>query len=168
MSIKMKVKMTDQVMYDFLLYHNYTHINGLLSTMLGIVCLGIAINSGLKGDSSGAIMLGAVAFVLVLMEPINLKNTAKRQVKNTEMFEKPLMYELSDEGLSVKQNGKKELNKWENFAKVVSTNKSLIVYVTRVRAIILPKEAMGDDYMAVVEMISTHMPAKKVKIRHVK
>ena len=51
--------------------------------------------------------------------------------------------------------------------RVVSTSKSLVIYITRVRAIILPKEAMGDDYPAVVELISKNVPAKKVKIRHV-
>lgn len=168
MSIKIEVKMTDKAMYDFMLYHNYTHASGLFGAMLGVVCLGLAINNGINGQISSACILGLMAFIMICMEPINLKQTAKRQVKTTEMFQQPLHYELSDEGLKVEQNGQSETNPWENFMKAVSTNTSLILYVTRVRAIILPKESLGEDYMAVVEMISTHMPAKKVKIRHVK
>ena len=30
MSVKFEVKMTDKIMYDFLLYHTYTHMSGLL------------------------------------------------------------------------------------------------------------------------------------------
>ena len=30
MSVKFEVKMTDKIMYDFLLYHTYTHMRGLL------------------------------------------------------------------------------------------------------------------------------------------
>lgn len=168
MTVKFEVKMTDQAMYDFLLYHNYTHASGLLGAMLGVVCLGLAINNGINGQISSACILGLMAFIMICMEPINLKQTAKRQVKTTEMFQEPLRYEMTEEGLTVEQNGQSETNSWDNFMKVVSTNKSIIMYVTRVRAIILPKESLGSDYIQAVKMISTHMPAKKVKIRHAK
>ena len=82
------------------------------------------------------------------------------------MFQEPLEYEISEEGITVSQHEESALNEWKDFAKVVSTSKSLILYITRVRAIILPREAMGDDYMKVVEMISKNVPAKRVKIRH--
>ena len=41
------------------------------------------------------------------------------------------------------------------------------VYVTKVRALIFPRESLGEQYAAAVQMISTHMSAKKVNIRHV-
>ena len=84
------------------------------------------------------------------------------------MFQKPLEYEVTEKGLTVTQNGQSAENTWDNIMRVVSTSKSLIIYITRMRAIILPKESMGDDYMAVVELISKNVPAKKVKIRHVR
>ena len=59
------------------------------------------------------------------------------------------------------------MNKWEEFDKAVSTQKSVILYITRVRAIIFPKECMGEQYEEVLKMIHTHMPASKVKIRHI-
>ena len=84
------------------------------------------------------------------------------------MFQKSLEYEVTENGISVTQDGQSAENSWENIMKVVSTSKSLVIYITRVRAIILPKESMGEDYMAVVEIISKNVPAKKVKIRHVR
>ena len=83
------------------------------------------------------------------------------------MFQKPLQYEITEKGISVTQNGESAENTWDHIMRVVSTSKSLVIYITRVRAIILPKESMGDDYPAVVELISKNVPAKKVKIRHV-
>ena len=38
MSVKFEVKMTDKIMYDFLLYHTYTHMSGLLGAMIGSAC----------------------------------------------------------------------------------------------------------------------------------
>ena len=74
---------------------------------------------------------------------------------------------MTEKGITVTQDGQSAENTWDNIMRVVSTGKSLVIYITRVRAIILPKESMGDDYMAVVELISKNVPAKKVKIRHV-
>ncbi len=161
MSIKFEVKMTDKIMYDFLLYHSYTSPSGLFATLVGVGCLMFSINKGMNGDSQSAIMLGALAAMLLISTPFTLKTSAKNQVKSSEMFQKSLEYEVTENGISVTQDGQSAENSWENIMKVVSTSKSLVIYITRVRAIILPKESMGEDYMAVVEIISKNVPAKK-------
>lgn len=160
--------MTDKIMYDFLLYHSYTSASGLFATLIGVGCFILAVYKGVNGDSQSAILFGALGAMLLFSTPFTLKSSAKNQVKNTEMFQKPLEYEVTEKGLTVTQNGQSAENTWDNIMRVVSTSKSLIIYITRMRAIILPKESMGDDYMAVVELISKNVPAKKVKIRHVR
>ena len=118
MSVKFEVKMTDKIMYDFLLYHTYTHMSGLLGAMIGVLALGMGINYMLSGDSMAAMP----AFILAALE---------------------------------------------DFSKAVSTNRAVILYVTRMRALIFPRESMEEQYEAAVKMISTHMPPKNVKIRHI-
>lgn len=167
MSIKFEVNMTDKIMYDFLLYHSYTSASGMLTTLVGVGCFILAVYKGANGESQSAILFAALGFMLLFSTPFTLKSSAKNQVKNTEMFKKPLKYEVTEKGISVTQDGESAENAWDNILKVVSTGKSLVIYITRVRAIILPKEAMGDDYPAVVELISKHVAPKKVKIRHV-
>ena len=97
----------------------------------------------------------------------SLKGKAKTQVQRTKMFQKPLEYELSEEGVTVRQGELEVTNKWEDFSKAVSTNRAVILYVTRMRALIFPRESMEEQYEAAVKMISTHMPPKNVKIRHI-
>lgn len=168
MSVKFEVKMTEKAMYDFLLYHTYTHVNGLLGALIGAAFLVIAGYKGVNGEYDGIVLFVGMGLLMLLMTPLSLRSSARNQVKNTKMFQEPLKYEMTEEGLSVEQNGEKALNPWDEFEKAVSTGHSLILYVTRVRAIILPKDQLGDDYMAAVKMISTHIPPKRVKIRHVK
>ena len=72
---------------------------------------------------------------------------------------------MTEDGITVRQDGVEATNKWDEFAKVISTKKIVVVYVNRVRALIFPRECMGEQYGAVVEMIRTHMPAKRVKIK---
>ena len=83
------------------------------------------------------------------------------------MFQKPLEYELTEEGIVVSQEDAKAETKWEEVTKAVSTQKSVILYLGRVRALILPKACMGDQYEEALKMIHTHIPSNKVKIRHI-
>lgn len=168
MSVKFEVKMTDKIMYDFLLYHTYTHLSGLLGAILGVIALGDTISLSIAGNSAAATSTFIAAVLLLVVFPLSLKRRAKTQVNSSEMFQKPLQYELSEEGVCVRQDDQEALNKWESFEKAVSTNRSVILYVTRMRVLIFPKESMGEQYEAAIKMISTHMPPKKVKIRHIR
>lgn len=46
---------------------------------------------------------------------------------------------LDDEGIHVSQNGTEEMQKWEDIRKAVSTNRSIIVYTSKVNACIFPE-----------------------------
>ena len=83
------------------------------------------------------------------------------------MFKKPLEYEFNETGVIVRQDDLEAVNEWGDFAKAVSTQKCVILYLNRVRALIFPKECMGEQYEKVLKMIHTHMPPSKVKIRHI-
>ena len=168
MSVKFEVKMTDKIMYDFMLYHTYTHMSGLLGAIIGVISVGLGIKFIAAGDTVSAMPAFIFAILFLIVTPVSLKGRAKTQVQKAKMFQKPLEYEMTEEGVTVRQDDLEATNKWDEFAKAVSTNQAIILYVTRVRALIFPKESMGDQYEAAVKMISTHMPPSKVKIRHIR
>ena len=85
------------------------------------------------------------------------------QVKQSDMINKPLHCELADKGVVISRDGEVVTNPWEDFTKVYTTKKVVILYVGRVRAFILPKEQMGEQYQAAVEMICKHIPRKKIR-----
>ena len=167
MSVKFQVQMIDKYMYDFMLYHNYTHASGLISALTGVFALGMGIKYISSGNMQSAMIWFLCAVVLLFINPHTMKTRAKAQVQNTPMFQKPLEYELTEEGITVRQDDQEVKNSWEDFTKAVSTGKSVLLYMGRIRAIILPKECMGEQYEEVLKMIHTHMPPKKVKIRHI-
>lgn len=107
------------------------------------------------------------AAIFLIGNPLHLKARAAEQVMRSPMFQKPISYELNEEGIRISQDEQSVLNEWGDFRKAVSTGQSVIIYVTKVRALIFPRESLGEQYAAAVQMISTHMPAKKVNIRHV-
>ena len=165
MPIKVKVKMTEKTMYDFLLYNHYTKFSGIFATILGAFVIILAIYNGMKGNVNTTVGLIFLAVVVLFTEPLSLKSSAKRQVSKIKMFQKPLVYTFSDEGLCVTQGKDRAMNDWNSFIKVVSTKHSLILYVTRVRAIILPREELAENYGPIVEIIRKNVEAKKIKIK---
>ena len=167
MSVKFQVQMTDKYMYDFMLYHNYTHASGLMSAIAGVLCFAVFLTKIGNGDMQSSVLWLMCSIIMLIMNPQNMKSKAKMQVKNTPMFQKPLEYEIHEAGITVRQDDQEVNNVWDDFTKAVSTSKSILLYMGRVRAIILPKECMGDQYEQVLKMIHTHIPAKKVKIRHI-
>ncbi len=167
MSVKFTVKMTEKYMYDFFLYNTYTSVSGILGPVVGVIALMIALNSYMNGSASSAMPALLVAILFLVINPIQLKSRAKMQVQHSEMFKKPLEYEFNEMGVTVRQDDLEAVNGWGEFAKAVSTQKCVILYLNRVRALIFPKECMGEQYEEVLKMIHTHMPPSKVKIRHI-
>lgn len=78
----------------------------------------------------------------------------------------PLHYMLDEEGISVSQGEITECQAWADLYKATATGRSVIVYTTKVSAAIFPNRDLGEQRVRVVEMISTHMPPGKVKIRN--
>lgn len=72
---------------------------------------------------------------------------------------------MTEEGISVSQGDTEEKQSWDSCVKAVSTSRSIILYTSKTAASIFPKRDLGDKKEALIQMISTHMPPKKVKIR---
>ena len=72
---------------------------------------------------------------------------------------------MTEDGIEVSQNDEVQSQKWEDMYKAVSTFRSIIVYTSKVNASIFPKKDLGEKSSAVIQIISTHMPPNKVRIR---
>lgn len=167
MSVKFDVKMTKKAMYNFMLHTSYTSLSGIVGTIFGLVTLVLGIRNITAGEGSAAAAFFLFAFIFLIGNPVNLKIRSNEQVAKSPMFQEPITYEMTEEGVKISQGDQSTVNAWSDFQRAVSTGTSLILYVTKVRALIFPREELGEQYPAVVKMISTHMPPGKVKIRHV-
>lgn len=158
MEIEFDVKITSGILYDYMLHHTYSHMAGLMGSAVGVLML------ILFASNRQPIAL-IVGLVILLYLPWTLFLKSGQQMLNTPAFKKPLHYKLTEEGIEVSQDDKTEQMGWDGMVKAVSTLNSIVVYTTPVNACIFPKKDLGDSKYKVIEMISTHMPPKKVKIR---
>lgn len=158
MEIEFDIKITSGDLYDYMLQHTYTSLSGLIGAVAGALMI-VAFFAG-----AGAISLIAGLIILGYL-PASLFLKSKQQFLATPAFRKTLHYKMTEEGIEVSQGEELQSQKWEDMYKAVSTSRSLIVYTSPVSASIFPKREMKDFTSGVIEMISTHMPPKKVKIR---
>jgi len=154
--LDIKIKAGD--LYDFMLMHHYNQVSGLMGSVLGalMIIMGLPTKNWLFLIGGG---------ILLLYLPWVLFLKSRQQALGNPVFQQPLHYLLDENGVTISQGDEVTTQPWEDMYKAVSTPKSIILYTTKVNATIFPKDQMGDKRAAVIEVISTHMPPKKVKIR---
>lgn len=158
MEIEFDVKMEAGILYDYMLRHAYSSFAGMLGTVVGALLLIVFFS-----DRQPLFLIAAI--VVLAYQPWALFLRSRQQMLKNPAFKKPLHYKLTQEGIEVSQDDAADSQKWEDMYKAVSTGSSIIIYTSRMNACIFPKKDLGENKYKVIEMISTHMPAKKVKIR---
>lgn len=158
MELEFDVKMTSIALYDYLLHHTYSGLSGIIGTIAGAFCIMVFL--------ANQYVIYLIAGVVILAYlPIALFLKANQQIQATPAFKKPLHYKLTEEGICVSQEGNEEMQSWDACFKAVSTKSSIILYTAKTTASIFPRKDLGEKTDALIQIISTHMPPNKVKIR---
>lgn len=158
MEVEFDVRITPGALYDYMLFHTFTSPAGLIGAVTGaLLVTAFFMGAGVLCLIAGIIILAYLPWTLFLK--------SRQQFLANPAFKMPLHYKMTEEGIEVSQNGEVQSQKWEDMFKAVSTPKSLIVYTSKINASIFPKKDLKENSAAVIKMISTHMPPKKVKIR---
>ena len=96
-----RVQMTRELLFDFLLYHTYSKASGFLVNMLG---LGVAAVGGVM-QAMGQIKTGQLALYLLaaaaflLYTPLLLRRRAKKQMQVNPEYRDPREYVFSEDGV---------------------------------------------------------------------
>lgn len=157
--VELDIKIEAGDLYDYMLMHAYSSASGLLGSGVGAVVL-------LAGIAKAYVIFILAGLLLLLYLPWTLFIKSRQQAMGNPAFREPLHYMLDETGITVSQNGVTQHQNWEDMVKAVSTGHSIIVYTSKTNATIFPKREMGEKKTDVIEIISTHMPPKKVNIRN--
>lgn len=158
MEIEFDIKINAGVLYDYMLHHTYTSASGLLGTGVGALMI-------VAFSMQHSVIFLIAGIVILAYLPWTLFIRSRQQMLANPAFKEPLHYRLDEEGITVSQNETEEKQSWDQMHKAISTGRSIIVYTSRVNASIFPKKDLGENKAKVIEIISTHMPPSKVKIR---
>jgi hypothetical protein len=160
--MEFSVKMTTLVLYNYLLRQAYTGFSGWFGNILGVMMIALYF---VEGNFQGVYWALIAGLVVIFYTPLNLLSKAKKQMLFNQAFKNPLHYTVNEEGIQVSQNDQTVLTPWGQLYKAVSTGKSIIIYTSRYHAWIFPRKDLADQENKLIEMISTHMPPARVKIK---
>lgn len=152
------IHMNASVLYDYFLRHVYTTFSGMLGTIIGVLMITVYF---VKGISVLYLICG---IIIILYLPWSLFLTAKKQSLQ-ESFKNPLHYAFYENGVEVSQGETRQMQKWEDMIKAVSTSKSIILYTGKNSASIFPRKDLGENAEGLIRIIFTHMDPQKVKIK---
>lgn len=158
MEVEFDVTITAGVLYDYMLRHTYSGFAGILGTAVGALFL-------IGFTCYGHLIYLIAGVVLLIYQPASLFLKSRQQAAANPAFHQPLHYKMTEEGVEVSQGEASEFQKWEDMHRAISTGQSIILYTNRIHAAIFPRRDLGNQLDAVVAMISTHMPPRKVNVK---
>lgn len=158
MQLEFDVKLTASGLYDFMLYHTYHGASGILGTVAGALFL-------VAFSMNHSFIYLVAGVVLITYIPYSLNMRAKKQALNGEFSKKTFHYVLSEQGIRVTQGEEEAELNWDQVYKVVASNRNIFVYTSKVNAWIFPKEILGEQKSAFLQLLSEYVDPSKMKVR---
>lgn len=160
MQAQFKVNITVKDMYTFLINNTYRKFTGVVWVVFSLVVIGVTIFTWGDIKLANSILLIVLASMYTIINPIILWLKANAQIKNNDYFNNTLDYTADAKGIKVSQSEESTTIKWEEMWKAVKYGGIVVVYVSTIRAFILPIRCMGDQYNNFVEMAAQGLGTK--------
>ena len=144
MEIKITVPLTQKHVYNFMMHHAYFSFMGYIGILISVCAIGAMIVTWGKMPLANEAVLLLAALLFTVFQPLMLYARAKRQTASNEAFRIPMTYELTAQGMLVKQGDAEKLFRPEEITRITSTSLSVLIYTGKNHAFILTKEALGD------------------------
>lgn len=166
--LALNVSLNAKQYYHFNLYHCYHSFNGILGIFLGLLCIVYGVFgcvAGSKAEPMQIALLFIFGIVILLYNPVALYVRSKRRFLTNPVMKNPVTYIFTDSGIRLKQDEVEEEMPWENLYKIVKTKESMIFYLTRYHANIVPLSEIANDYEKVCAIIGQYADKKVIRFR---
>ncbi|SEA75786.1 YcxB-like protein [Pseudobutyrivibrio sp. ACV-2] len=165
-NIKFSVRINEQDLYRFNLFHTYTSTQGILSVVLFVLLIAVWIMRFSMLSPIYRLFYPLVAIIFLVYIPGSLKLRVKNQMTQ-EVFKHPLTYELTESGIMVSSPASEDPAElpWEYIYKISTWKEYLLIYSNRVNAYIIPKEDIKDVYSPTIDYIKKHVEDYKLQIK---
>ena len=140
--VEFETRIGAKELMDFKIYHNYHSVSGIASLLFGIIALVICIVSINRVNISYTLMMGFFGLFFTVYTPIGMKRKVNKQIKTVPAFAEPVKYVITPEKITLSQGEVSEELLWDDIFTIKCTGKSMILYITSVRANIIPLECL--------------------------
>lgn len=163
-----QICVTKKDLMDFKLYHNYHSVSGIAAVLFGLIALFICIYTINQVNISYTLMMGFFGLFFTVWTPIGMLLNVNKQMKKVSTFQEPVIYTATEDKITLQQGDIKEEMLWDDVFKIKCTGKSLILYITSVRANVIPLESLGDQAEVFFEIASKKLKPFQIKVNQKK
>lgn len=160
--ISLKIQINTNNLYEFIMNNNYVSIRGIISVLFSLAS---AVGTVIFWEQFSGIQKALMVFMsllFIVIAPIEYYIRAKRQVKKN--FSEELEYIFDESGITIKKSNESSSLKWNEVMKVINTKNLIVVYFTPIRAFIIPKKCIGENFDALKELMEKSTSCYKFKM----
>jgi len=156
LKIRFKIKLRD--LYEFVIYMNYVSIRGVITFLFCLTLIGGLVFYGdeLPKKAIAVVIIFLVLFVLIM--PLEL--FVKTIIQHKRSFSEEYQYEFKDKGIKISNSEQEQFIDWSYIYKVGRTKNLILVYLSKMRAFILPVKACEGKEKELIDYINDKIELK--------
>ncbi|MDF2820977.1 MAG: hypothetical protein K0R15_1418 [Clostridiales bacterium] len=161
--IKAVVRINVIDMFRFNLTCAYLRKKGLFAIAFSLLCFVMSIVSFNIKDTISALLFLSGGLIYTVFVPASLYYRAVMHVKKEKANERDLFYTFNEQGLSIASEDNDFSLAWESIARIVETNRQIVVFINRTQGYIVPKRYFETSMEPLKDLISNKLNEKKYK-----
>lgn len=163
MKIEFDVQINHKDLFGFNIRQTYLGSQGIISILIGILCMVMAGTQFNEGNIGYGILYIAIGILIVAYIPGALWLRAKKTMKVNEVLAGVLHYSFDEKGITVTQGEEAGVLPWENVYKMIAAKKHILIYSNRVNAYIIPKDQIT-QMDELIQLAKAQLESYRVKL----
>lgn len=166
MKAEFETRVTEKDLMNFKIFHNYHSFGGVMGLLFGIVAFVIFVLtvSNNQVNISYKLMMLFFCGMFTIYTPISMKLKVKQQMKLVKAFQEPVKYTVTEEKMVLSQGEVFEDLLWDDIYKIKFTGKSIVLYLTAVRANVIPIGCLGDQLEPFMDIAEKKLKPFQIKV----
>ena len=152
--VNFDIQITDKDLFKFSINNIYRKFTGILWIVFSITVIFITVHTWGDISINNSILLICMALLFSVMNPFLLWTKSKSQIKKNETTRKPIHYCINGKGVTISQGERTDHVDWNQTWKAVRYGNLVIIYVSSIRAFVLPVSQIGEQYDKLVKILS--------------
>ena len=145
------IDLTSKDLYEFNMYHSYTHSQGIASVIFGIAAIVLAFAEMSQLSTARFAVQILLGIAILCYIPCTLFLRAKTAVKTGGAFDKSIGVRFDESGVNIRVGEDENVIAWKDIYRLKNRKNQFLIYTGRITALIVPKRCISDELIGKVE-----------------
>ena len=157
---ELETKITTKELYSYLMMHTYSSFSGKVCVILSILAFIMLLLGAGKGDMTKTAILGIVAALYTVINPVMLYLKAARQAKLNPAYKDSMKFGFHEKGINIAFGGNEGMIPWDKIMKGKKTKKVYALYTDPIHAFLIATKDLRKTGTEIEDYIKEHMAQK--------